>query len=115
MSLAFNTLLSLIIVAVAAAAILGRQAFMAVVFFIAYGLLIALAWLRLEATNVALAEAAIGAGLTGILLLAVAGEDWAMLDVAIVLALLAAVSIIAFAKSVRRVGTGDPEDDDHHD
>lgn len=69
MSLAFNTLLSLIIVAVAAAAILGRQAFMAVVFFIAYGLLIALAWLRLEATNVALAEAAIGAGLTGILLL----------------------------------------------
>lgn len=53
-------------------------------------------------------------GIAIILLLAVAGEDWAMLDVAIVLALLAAVSIIAFAKSVRRVGTGDPEDDDHH-
>ena len=69
MSIVFNTLLSVIIVAVAAAAVLGRQAFMAVVFFIAYGLLIALAWLRLEATNVALAEAAIGAGLTGILLL----------------------------------------------
>ncbi|RZU99730.1 hydrogenase subunit MbhD domain-containing protein [Spiribacter vilamensis] len=69
MSVVFNTLLSVIIVAVAAAVVLGRQAFMAVVFFIAYGLLVALAWLRLEATNVALAEAAIGAGLTGILLL----------------------------------------------
>ena len=38
-------------------------------FFIAFGLLLALAWVRLEAPDVALAEAAIGAGLTGALLL----------------------------------------------
>ena len=44
--------------------------FKAVVLFIAFGLLMALAWVRLEAPDVALAEAAIGAGLTGALLLA---------------------------------------------
>lgn len=44
--------------------------FKAVVLFIAFGLLLALAWVRLEAPDVALAEAAIGAGLTGALLMA---------------------------------------------
>ena len=44
--------------------------FKAIVLFIAFGLLIALAWVRLDAPDVALAEAAIGAGLTGALLLA---------------------------------------------
>lgn len=43
--------------------------FKAVVLFIAFGLLMALAWVRLEAPDIALAEAAIGAGLTGALLL----------------------------------------------
>jgi len=43
--------------------------FKAIVLFIAFGLLMALAWLRLEAPDVALAEAAIGAGVTGALLL----------------------------------------------
>lgn len=41
----------------------------AVVLFIAWGLLMSLAWVRLEAPDIALAEAAIGAGLTGALLL----------------------------------------------
>ena len=49
-------------------------------------------------------------GIAVILLLAAAGDDWAMLDVALVLALLAALSVVAFAKSVRRAGYGDPED-----
>jgi energy-converting hydrogenase B subunit D len=40
------------------------------VLFIAFGLLMALAWVRLGAPDVALAEAAIGAGLTGALLMA---------------------------------------------
>jgi multisubunit Na+/H+ antiporter MnhB subunit len=40
-----------------------------VVLFIAFGLLLALAWVRLGAPDVALAEAAIGAGITGTLLL----------------------------------------------
>lgn len=43
--------------------------FTAVVLFVAFGLVLALAWVRLEAPDVALAEAAIGAGLTGALLL----------------------------------------------
>ncbi len=44
--------------------------FRGIVLFIAFGLLMALAWVRLEAPDVALAEAAIGAGLTGALLMA---------------------------------------------
>ena len=44
--------------------------FTAIVLFIAFGLVMALAWVRLQAPDVALAEAAIGAGLTGALLLA---------------------------------------------
>ena len=43
--------------------------FKAIVLFIAFGLLMALAWARLRAPDIALAEAAIGAGLTGALLL----------------------------------------------
>ena len=44
--------------------------FRAIVLFVAVGLLLALTWVRLEAPDVALAEAALGAGLTGALLLA---------------------------------------------
>lgn len=44
--------------------------FKAVVLFISFGLLMALAWVRLNAPDVALAEAALGAGLTGPLFLA---------------------------------------------
>ena len=41
----------------------------AIVLFIAFGLLMTLAWARLSAPDIGLAEAAIGAGLTGALLL----------------------------------------------
>ena len=44
--------------------------FKAVVLFISFGLLMALAWVRMRAPDVALAEAALGAGLTGPLFLA---------------------------------------------
>jgi len=64
----FDLLLCAIIVAVALAAIVGRHLFASVVFFIVYGLALAIAWTRLGAVDVALAEAAIGAGLTGVLL-----------------------------------------------
>jgi uncharacterized MnhB-related membrane protein len=47
-----------------------RSLFAAVVFFISFSLILSLAWVRLAAPDVALAEAAIGAGLTGALLLA---------------------------------------------
>lgn len=47
----------------------------AVALFIAFGLLLALTWVRLRAPDIALAEAAIGAGLTGALLLAAARDE----------------------------------------
>ena len=58
---------------------LGRSAlatsslFRAIVLFVAFGLTMGLAWARLDAPDVALAEIAVGAGLTGALFLAAAG------------------------------------------
>lgn len=46
-----------------------RDLFEATVLFIAFGLTLSLAWVRLEAPDLALAEAALGAGVTGALLL----------------------------------------------
>lgn len=43
--------------------------FKGIVLYVVFGLLMALAWARLQAPDIALAEAAIGAGLTGALLL----------------------------------------------
>jgi len=43
--------------------------FTAAAFFIVFGLVMALAWVRLAAPDIAIAEAAIGAGLTGALVL----------------------------------------------
>ncbi|MGB3212199.1 MAG: DUF4040 domain-containing protein [Desulforhopalus sp.] len=51
-------------------ALTSPDLFRAIVLFISFGLLMALAWVRLDAPDVALAEAAIGAGLTGALLMA---------------------------------------------
>ena len=58
----------------AGAALLSRDLYRAVVFFICFGLLMALAWVRLRAPDLALAEAAIGAGLSGALLLDAVGH-----------------------------------------
>jgi multisubunit Na+/H+ antiporter MnhB subunit len=66
--LVFDLALCALILAVALASVSGRDLFGSVVFFIVYGLLVAIAWIRLDAIDVALAEAAIGAGLTGVLL-----------------------------------------------
>ena len=60
------------IVALALPVVLARSAFTAVALFVAYGLLLAFAWVRLDAVDVALTEAAIGAGLSGVLLLGAA-------------------------------------------
>lgn len=70
--LAFDLLLSTILVTLAVAALTSREPRRAVVMFIAFGLLLALVWARLRAPDVALAEAAIGAGLAGALMLAAA-------------------------------------------
>lgn len=72
--LGLDAALCILILAAALAAVAGRGVFRAVVFFISYGLLVAIGWVRLGSVDVALAEAAIGAGLTGVLLLAAHGR-----------------------------------------
>jgi energy-converting hydrogenase B subunit D len=74
--LAFDVLLLVTLVWVAWRALAEPRAglFRAVVLFIAFGLLLAVAWVRLSAPDVALAEAAIGAGVTGALLLVTLGR-----------------------------------------
>ena len=64
-----DILLVLALVLTAVAVLWSRDLFRAVVMFIAFGLLMSLAWVRLQAPDIALAEAAIGAGLSGVLLL----------------------------------------------
>jgi energy-converting hydrogenase B subunit D len=56
------------------AALASRDLFRGIVLFMAFGLVLAMGWVRLGAPDVALAEAAIGAGLTGALLLATWGR-----------------------------------------
>lgn len=65
----FDTLLGLGVLLVAWKMLVCPDLFRAIVLFIAFGLLLALIWVRLGAPDVALAEAAIGTGLTGALLL----------------------------------------------
>lgn len=72
--LAFDLLLSLALVWSAVRAITVRDLFRAVILFIVFGLLMALAWARLDAPDIALAEAAIGAGLSGAMLLDTVGH-----------------------------------------
>src|SRR5215472_14743059 len=66
--MAFDAGLAVLVLGVAAWTIVARDTFAAVIGFIAYGLLLALVWVRLAAPDVALTEAAIGSGLTGVLL-----------------------------------------------
>lgn len=68
--LALDLLLAAGSLALAFGVVRARRVFTAIALFIAHGLLLALAWVRLDAADVALAEAAIGAGLSGVLLLA---------------------------------------------
>jgi multisubunit Na+/H+ antiporter MnhB subunit len=70
----FDILLAALVLAVGAWSILARQMMTAVIVFITYGLLLSLAWVRLGAIDVALTEAAIGSGVTGMLLIAAAGK-----------------------------------------
>jgi multisubunit Na+/H+ antiporter MnhB subunit len=62
-------LLALLLVGLVARIMFTRNLFEAVVLFIAFGLSLSLAWVRLDAPDVALAEAALGAGVTGALFL----------------------------------------------
>ncbi len=72
--LTFDALLGAALIATATGALFSRDLFRGVVLFVVFGLLMALAWVRLQAPDLALAEAAIGAGLTGALLLDAIGH-----------------------------------------
>ena len=65
----FDVVLALAMVWLAWRSLADRDLFRAVLKFIMLGLLLSLAWLRLRAPDVALAEAAVGSALTGALLL----------------------------------------------
>jgi multisubunit Na+/H+ antiporter MnhB subunit len=65
----FDLLVVLLLVVAAIGSLHAPHLFTSIAFFISYGLVMAVVWVRLEAPDVALAEAAVGAGLTGVLLL----------------------------------------------
>src|SRR3984957_5325370 len=66
--------LALLVFAVAAWTIFAPGAFAATVGYVVYGLLLSLVWIRLFAVDVALTEAAIGSGVTGVLLIGAAAR-----------------------------------------
>ncbi|MGC2784936.1 MAG: hydrogenase subunit MbhD domain-containing protein [Roseiarcus sp.] len=66
--------LAFLVFAVAAWTIFARGAFAATVGYVVYGLLLSLVWIRLFAVDVALTEAAIGSGVTGVLLIGAAAR-----------------------------------------
>lgn len=65
----FDGLIAVMLIGLAWTALNSRDLFRGIVLYIAYGLILSFAWIRLEAADVALAEAALGAGLTGALLI----------------------------------------------
>ncbi len=70
MGLLFDGVVMLLLLWLAWQVLHTHGAFRAVVLFIAFGLVLAVIWIRLSAPDIALAEAIIGAGITGALLLA---------------------------------------------
>jgi uncharacterized MnhB-related membrane protein len=70
----FDGLLVLGLLALAWTLLRTPHLFEATVLFISFGLIMSLAWVRLKAVDIALAEAAIGAGLTGALFLRTLGR-----------------------------------------
>ncbi len=65
----FDGVLALGLLVLAWTLLRSPDLFKAIVLFISFGLIMSLAWVRLKAVDIALAEAAIGAGLTGALFL----------------------------------------------
>jgi len=109
MAVALDLGLVALVLALAVFTLVARRGYAAVLGFVAYGLLVALAWVRLAAADVALTEAAIGSGLTGALLLGAAarlraaeegGESLPAPARRLAAALLAAVVALALAAIV---------------
>ncbi len=62
--------LCILVLVLTVSVFLVKNNFTSIVLFISLGLLISICWIRLNAIDVAIAEAAIGAGLTGAMLIA---------------------------------------------
>jgi len=69
----FDVVLLATLIALAWQAVFSRELFRGIVLFMVFGLLMAVCWARLQAPDIALAEAALGAGLTGALFLSTLG------------------------------------------
>ncbi|TDK23018.1 DUF4040 domain-containing protein [Luteimonas aestuarii] len=69
MSLAFDIVLGLALLLLGGLVVAGPRLFLSIVVFTVFGLLMAVVWAHLGAPDLALAEAAIGAGLTGAMLM----------------------------------------------
>ncbi|RXT54099.1 MnhB domain-containing protein [Bradyrhizobium betae] len=70
----FEVALAAVVLGLAIWTIAVPETYSATVGFVAYGLLVALIWVRLDAVDVALTEAAIGGGLGGVVLLGAAAR-----------------------------------------
>jgi multisubunit Na+/H+ antiporter MnhB subunit len=70
----YEMALAAVVLGLATWIIAARETFAAVEGFVAYGLLLPLVWVRLGSVDVALTEAAIGGGLSGVLLLGAAAR-----------------------------------------
>lgn len=70
----FEIALAAVVLGLGIWTIVVRETYSAAVGYVAYGLLVALIWVRLDAIDVALTEAAIGGGLGGVLLLGAAAR-----------------------------------------
>ena len=70
----FDAALALLVLGVAVWTVTAGPTFAAVIGFVAYGLLLALVWVRIAAVDVALTEAAVGSGVTGALLISAAAR-----------------------------------------
>ncbi|MGH8616374.1 MAG: hydrogenase subunit MbhD domain-containing protein [Burkholderiales bacterium] len=71
---ALNLGLALLILALAVWTVVARDTFAAIAGFVAYGLLLTLVWVQLQGIDIALTEAALGSGLTGVLLIRAAAR-----------------------------------------
>lgn len=65
----FDLMLALSVLVIAWRVVDAPRLLEGVILFVVFGLLMALSWMRLDAPDVALAEAALGAGVMGALLL----------------------------------------------
>jgi multisubunit Na+/H+ antiporter MnhB subunit len=68
-ALVFDVILALALLGTGGLLLVGTSFLRTIVLFVALGLLMSLAWVRLHAPDIALAEVAIGAGITGVLLI----------------------------------------------